>query len=71
MKLFKYQRKISQLRDRVIDVLNSRFGLDGSPAKTLEIIGQKYNVTRSVYDKMKVVWIEKIKIFKTNNSNFR
>ena len=32
--------------NRVIDVLNSRFGLDGSPAKTLEIIGQKYNVTR-------------------------
>ena len=39
-------KKDKSQKDRVIDVLNSRFGLDGSPAKTLEIIGQKYNVTR-------------------------
>lgn len=39
-------RKDPSVKERVIDVLNSRFGLDGSPAKTLEIIGQKYNVTR-------------------------
>ena len=39
-------KKDISIKDRVIDVLNSRFGLDGSPAKTLEIIGQKYNVTR-------------------------
>ena len=45
MKQFKYQRKIN-LRKIALDISNSRFGLDGSPAKTLEIIGQKYNVTR-------------------------
>ncbi|WP_440647244.1 DNA-directed RNA polymerase subunit alpha C-terminal domain-containing protein [Candidatus Pelagibacter sp. HIMB1521] len=39
-------KKDISIKDRVIDVLNSRFGLDGTPAKTLEIIGQKYNVTR-------------------------
>ena len=35
MKLFKYQRKISQLKNRVTDVLNSRFGLDGSTGKNI------------------------------------
>ena len=39
-------KKDKSQKDRVVDILNSRFGLDGSPAKTLEIIGQKYNVTR-------------------------
>ena len=39
-------KKDISVKNRVIDVLISRFGLDGSPAKTLEIIGQKYNVTR-------------------------
>ena len=39
-------KKESSSRDRVINVLINRFGLDGSPGKTLEIIGQKYNVTR-------------------------
>jgi len=33
-------------KDRVVNVLVNRFGLDGSPGKTLEIIGKKYNVTR-------------------------
>ena len=33
-------------KDRVINVLVNRYGLDGSPGKTLEIIGKKYNVTR-------------------------
>ena len=31
---------------RFIDIFKSRYGLDGNPPKTLEIIGQKYNVTR-------------------------
>jgi len=39
-------KRESSSRDRVINVLINRFGLDGSPGKTLEIIGQKYNVTR-------------------------
>ena len=42
----KTSQKDQSIKDRIIDVLISRFGLDGSPAKTLEIIGQKYNVTR-------------------------
>lgn len=32
--------------DRYIDIFKSRYGLDGNAPKTLEIIGQKYNVTR-------------------------
>ena len=39
-------KKESSSKDRVINVLVNRFGLDGSPGKTLEIIAQKYNVTR-------------------------
>ena len=42
----KTSNKDPSIKDRIIDVLINRFGLDGSPAKTLEIIGQKYNVTR-------------------------
>jgi len=42
----KTYQKDQSIKDRIIDVLINRFGLDGSPAKTLEIIGQKYNVTR-------------------------
>ena len=42
----KTSQKDQSIKDRIIDVLINRFGLDGSPAKTLEIIGQKYNVTR-------------------------
>jgi len=42
----KISQKDQSIKDRIIDVLINRFGLDGSPAKTLEIIGQKYNVTR-------------------------
>jgi len=42
----KTSQKDQNINVRIIGVLISRFGLDGSPAKTLEIIGQKYNVTR-------------------------
>ena len=42
----KTSQKDQSIKDRIIDVLINRFGLDGSPAKTLEIIGKKYNVTR-------------------------
>ena len=42
----KTSQKDQSIKDRIIDVIINRFGLDGSPAKTLEIIGKKYNVTR-------------------------
>ena len=42
----KTSQKDQSIKERIIDVLINRFGLDGSPAKTLEIIGKKYNVTR-------------------------
>ena len=32
--------------EREIQVIIDRYGLDGAPYKTLEVIGQKYNVTR-------------------------
>ena len=57
-------RKDLSIKDRVIDVLNSRFGLDGSPAKTLEIIGQKYNVTRERIRQNESYGLRKLKFSK-------
>ncbi|AFS47934.1 RNA polymerase alpha chain family protein,sigma-70 family protein [alpha proteobacterium HIMB5] len=57
-------KKDPQIKERVIDVLNSRFGLDGSPAKTLEIIGQKYNVTRERIRQNQQYGLRKLKILK-------
>lgn len=57
-------KKDSDTTNRVIDVLNSRFGLDGSPAKTLEIIGQKYNVTRERIRQNQEYGLRKLKILK-------
>ena len=54
-------RKDLSVKERVIDVLNSRFGLDGSPAKTLEIIGQKYNVTRERIRQNETYGLRKLK----------
>ena len=39
-------RKDSVAKNKSLEILINRFGLDGSPPKTLEIIGQKFNVTR-------------------------
>ena len=57
-------KKDISIKDRVIDVLNSRFGLDGSPAKTLEIIGQKYNVTRERIRQNESYGLRKLKFSK-------
>ena len=57
-------KKDNSVKDRVIDVLNSRFGLDGSPAKKLEIIGQKYNVTRERIRQNETYGLKKIKFSK-------
>ena len=57
-------RKDLSVKERVIDVLNSRFGLDGSPAKTLEIIGQKYNVTRERIRQNESYGLRKLKFSK-------
>jgi hypothetical protein len=39
-------RKDAVAKNKSLEILISRFGFDGSPPKTLEIIGQKFNVTR-------------------------
>jgi hypothetical protein len=39
-------RKDAVAKNKSLEILINRFGLDGSPPKTLEIIGQKFNVTR-------------------------
>ena len=57
-------KKDIDITNRVIGVLNSRFGLDGSPAKTLEIIGQKYNVTRERIRQNQEYGLRKLKILK-------
>ncbi len=49
-------------KNRIIDVLINRFGLDGSPAKTLETIGQKYNVTRERIRQNQENGLRKLKI---------
>ncbi|MBL6758236.1 MAG: hypothetical protein ISQ17_00660 [Pelagibacteraceae bacterium] len=51
-------------QDRTIDVIIGRYGLDGSPAKTLETIGQKYNVTRERIRQNQAKGIRKLKIIK-------
>ena len=60
----KISGKEEDIRSRVIDVLKSRFGLDGSPAKTLEIIGQKYNVTRERIRQNQEFGLRKLRTFK-------
>ena len=60
----KTSQKDQSIKDRVIDVLINRFGLDGSPAKTLEIIGQKYNVTRERIRQNQENGLRKLKTFK-------
>jgi hypothetical protein len=57
-------KKDISVKNRVIDVLISRFGLDGSPAKTLEIIGQKYNVTRERIRQNESYGLRKLKFSK-------
>ena len=57
-------KKDKSHKDRVVDILNSRFGLDGSPAKTLEIIGQKYNVTRERIRQNESYGLRKLKFSK-------
>lgn len=39
-------RKDAVAKNKSLEILINRFGFDGSPPKTLEIIGQKFNVTR-------------------------
>ena len=56
-------KKDTSAKDRVIDVLNSRFGLDGSPAKTLELI-KKYNVTRERIRQNESYGLRKLKFSK-------
>ena len=51
-----------EIGNRIIDVLINRFGLDGSPSKTLEIIGQKYNVTRERIRQNQAFGLRKLKI---------
>jgi len=36
----------SDFKNRILEIFVSRYGLDDTPPKTLEIIGQKFNVTR-------------------------
>ena len=47
--------------DRYIQVIIARYGLDGSPVKTLEIIGQKYNVTRERIRQIEAKALRKLK----------
>ena len=60
----KTSNKDPSIKDRIIDVLINRFGLDGSPAKTLEIIGQKYNVTRERIRQNQENGLRKLRILK-------
>ena len=60
----KTSNKDQSIKDRIIDVLINRFGLDGSPAKTLEIIGQKYNVTRERIRQNQENGLRKLRILK-------
>ena len=55
-------KKNEKIKSRIIDVLINRFGLDGSPAKTLETIGQKYNVTRERIRQNQENGLRKLKI---------
>jgi len=58
----KISKKNEKIKSRIIDVLINRFGLDGSPAKTLETIGQKYNVTRERIRQNQENGLRKLKI---------
>ena len=60
----KTSNKDQSIKDRIIDVLINRFGLDGSPAKTLEIIGQKYNITRERIRQNQENGLRKLRILK-------
>ena len=44
--LISIKNKSEEYIDRRVQIVIDRYGLDGTPSKTLEIIGQKYNVTR-------------------------
>ena len=57
-------KKDPKIKSRIKDILINRFGLDGTPAKTLEIIGQKYNVTRERIRQNQVVGLRKLRILK-------
>ncbi len=37
---------VGNLKDREIDILRARFGLDGGPRQNLEQVGQRMNITR-------------------------
>lgn len=39
-------RRTDSSNNRLLEVFVSRYGLDNSPPKTLELIGQKFNITR-------------------------
>ena len=58
----KISKKNEKIKSRIIDVLINRFGLDGSPAKTLETISQKYNVTRERIRQNQENGLRKLKI---------
>ena len=57
-------KKDPNIKSRIKDILINRFGLDGSPAKTLEIIGKKYNVTRERIRQNEVYGLRKLKFSK-------
>ena len=47
--------------ERQTQVITSRYGLDGAPYKTLEVIGQKYNVTRERIRQIEAKGIKRLK----------
>jgi DNA-directed RNA polymerase alpha subunit len=54
-------RKNAVAKNKSLEILINRFGLDGSPPKTLEIIGQKFNVTRERIRQIIKSSLEKLK----------
>ena len=47
--------------NRILEIFVSRYGLDDTPPKTLEIIGQKFNVTRERIRQIELKFVAHLK----------